>query len=283
MNAIKRVFVDCEYGQVHARVRTPDNPKRPPLVCLHMFPQSGRMFENFMRLVNDRVVVAPDFPGHGESDPSPTPIDASEYARVIWTAVRDLGVVGDHPAVDVFGVHAGAKLAVEVAKQQRSQVRRMVLASAAAFTDAELDAFKSAFKPRPLDEEGSRFKYLWAMQVNNRGADMTLEMCAAGLAEMLRGGERYEEGHRAVFEYNRVFADALGALDQNILLLNPKDDLYVMTPRALSYMKHGELLDLPSWEHGYLDTRPQDVVETVLSWLDREITTHNETSPLAAE
>ena len=72
MGAIRRQFIDGEYGQLHLRVAKPANPIHPPLYCLHMSPKSGRLFEAFMRgACQDRIMVAPDYPGYGESAPPP--------------------------------------------------------------------------------------------------------------------------------------------------------------------------------------------------------------------
>ena len=276
LTEIKRMFVDGRFGQIHLRIKCPGVPKCPLLLCLHMFPQSGRNFQTMMRHINDRIVVAPDFPGHGESAMPQEPIPAQEYAAAIWEAVDALDLLQTGP-IEVFGVHAGAKLAVELASQRPEAVRKIVLASAAVLSPEEVERFKRVFRPMPLDEAGTRHAHLWDMQINSRGAGMTLEMCAVGFAEALRGGERYEDGHMAVFEYNSLFADVLNKLDHEILLLNPNDGLYDMTERALRYMKRGELLDLPHWEFGYLETRAEELAQIVTDWLDTNRT------PIAAE
>jgi pimeloyl-ACP methyl ester carboxylesterase len=55
-----------------------------PLLCLHDWPGSGRVFARFLALAGlDRSAYAPDLPGFGESDP-PAPVPAiADYAAAI--------------------------------------------------------------------------------------------------------------------------------------------------------------------------------------------------------
>ena len=264
----KRQFIDGRYGQMHLRIAGPETPTRPALVCLHMFPQSGRNFEKLVAAASEhRIVVAPDFPGYGESDPPPSPITASDYAASAWDVVDSLALTDGFGQVDLFGIHAGAKLAVEVAYQRPDEVNKILLSSAAVLYPDELERLRKVFTPIPLDEDGTRFKVLWDMLTKNRGPEMTYEMMATSLAEILRGGEGYEWGHHAVFDYNHRFPDVLRSLHHPIALLNPKDDLYEMTPRTLSYIQNGELFDRPEWGHGFLEVYAADVARTVDDFL----------------
>lgn len=69
---VKRQFVDGPFGQLHARSDNPADATEPAVVCLHMSPKSSRLFaEAKPELAAGRLVVAPDYPGHGEPDPPP--------------------------------------------------------------------------------------------------------------------------------------------------------------------------------------------------------------------
>lgn len=272
----KRQFIDGKFGQIHLRICAPERQVRRPLVCLHMFPQSGRNFESLLaELGTDRIVIAPDFPGYGESSPPSSPIDASEYAASVWEAVDALSLTGKFGAVDFFGIHAGAKLAVEAVCQRPQDVNRIVLSSAAVLLPDEIAKMKRSFGPVPLDDAGTRFQNLWRMLNNNRGPGMTYEMMATSLAEMLRGGEKMEWGHHSVFKYNEIFAERLGSLPHQIALINPRDDLYEMTPRSLKFMQNGELFDRPDWSHGFMDLQAKEVANFVAEFLSRDEPDHS--------
>src|SRR5689334_21270085 len=54
-------------------VREAGDPDRPVLVLLHGFPSSSRQFLRLMdRLAERWHLVAPDYPGFGQSDPLPS-------------------------------------------------------------------------------------------------------------------------------------------------------------------------------------------------------------------
>lgn len=271
MPGYRRKFIDGRYGQVHLRIAEPEQVDKIPLVCLHMFPQSGRNFEQFVQSIGtDRIVVAPDFPGYGESTAPESTISASDYAESICDVVNAFSLIEKYDQIDLFGIHAGAKLAVEFAFQHPEQVRRLVLASAAVLLPEEIERMKGTLSHIPLDEEGTRHQLLWDMLLRNRGPQTTLEMAAINFSEMIRGGEKYGWGHRAVFEYNTAFPARLAALRHPIALLNPEDDLYAMTPRSLEYLQNGKMVDLPGWGHGFLQTRADDLSVIVRDFLDSE-------------
>jgi pimeloyl-ACP methyl ester carboxylesterase len=68
--------------------REAGSPKNPTVLLLHGFPTSSRMYRNLMPLLADRYhVVAPDYPGFGNS--SAPPVDNFEYTFANLTDVID--------------------------------------------------------------------------------------------------------------------------------------------------------------------------------------------------
>lgn len=266
MGAVRRGFVDASYGQMHYRIATPakDTGKRP-LLCLHQSPKSSKEFAAFIpAAAADRTVVAIDSPGHGESDVPGTPIGIEGYAREIWSAVDAL----DLGTVDLLGHHTGAKVAVEMAYQRGRSVGSIVMVSALVLSQDEQDEFKAMFQPIPLDEDGTRFKHMWAQALKYRGPGVSLEMLAASMAENLRAGEAYEWGHQAAFEYNAHFPDRVATLDHRITVMNPADMLFEYTPRVGPLLKKGEVVDYPNWGAGFLDTDPKGAAKAVKAAID---------------
>ncbi len=272
MKKFKRQFAPGKYGQMHYRVKHAEKPEKRPLICLHMFPQSGRNFEDFLNHYPDnRTVIAPDFPGYGESDCPAEQIDATAYAQSIWELIDALNLLQDEGAIDLFGIHAGAKLATEVARLRPAQVKVIVLSSAAILYPEELADLKKAFDPVPLDKDGTRLMRLWDLLVRNQGPGQTLEMLATSLAEILRSGENYEWGHYAVYEFNSHFPEILAGLEHPIALMNPKDDLYQMTPRTEAYLRNGRMYDFSDWGHGFMEVHPESAARTVDQLLDNPL------------
>ena len=181
---VRRAFVDADYGQIHYRVAGKVSENRS-VVCLHQSPKSSREFIEFMKLAsNDRLIVAIDSPGHGESDVPGKKMGIEGFARSIWSALDALNL----GKVDLLGHHTGAKVAAEMAFQRPDDVDKIVMISALILTLEERKDFKSQIKPIPLDEAGTRFKHMWAQSLKFRGPKLTLGQLAASMAEDMRAG-----------------------------------------------------------------------------------------------
>lgn len=78
-----------------------------PLILFHMSPYSGVIYENLMAdLGRDRVVIAVDTPGFGNSDAPLVPPTIQQYAAAMGDLLDGLKLRG----VDVMGYHTGSKL-----------------------------------------------------------------------------------------------------------------------------------------------------------------------------
>lgn len=270
MRDIRKLYVNGRYGQIHLRfpISISDTDEGAlPLICLHQSPKSGLEFERIMlEIAKTRQVFAPDYPGYGNSDAPPTEADATieMYAEEMWQVVDTLGF----ERVDLFGNHTGGKVAVEMARQRPDGVGGIAMLSAAILTDEEREQFRNLFTPIPLDESGTRFKTMWERIVEHRGPGMTLEMMSESLRMNLMGGEAYEWGHVAAFNYGLPFEDALKTLPHRITILNPHDMLKETTRRAADIMINGEVIECPEWAQGCMDAFPESVAQLVLEKLD---------------
>jgi pimeloyl-ACP methyl ester carboxylesterase len=127
----RRAYFDCRFGQLHVRTAFPATggfDEQVTLVCLHADQSSSRAFARFLPEIADvRSVYAPDLPGLGESDPSPSG-SISEAAGAVSDLADDLRL----RQIDVLGVHSGARAALDLAAARPALVRRLVLAGVAA-------------------------------------------------------------------------------------------------------------------------------------------------------
>ncbi|MEM8814672.1 MAG: alpha/beta fold hydrolase [Pseudomonadota bacterium] len=266
--AVRRGFVDGDYGQIHYRIAAPDTAVRAPLVCLHMSPKSSRSYEDILPwLAGDRVVIAPDYPGHGESaKPPATPhVTVADFARSMWASVDALC---DTP-VHLLGCHTGALVAVEACIQRPADVRSIVSLSAPLFTADELGTLSAFFEPIPIDEEGQRFSIMWQRVLEHRGPGMTLQMAADSFAENLRAGDDYEWGHRAAFAYAPDYPERLAAIEQPVFVMNPADDCHEASKRADAVMQNGVRKDYPQWGHGFLNAFAEAAAEEILNFIEQ--------------
>jgi pimeloyl-ACP methyl ester carboxylesterase len=122
----RRAYFDCRFGQLHVRTAFPTTggfDEQATLFCLHADQSSSRMFARFLSEIADvRSVYAPDLPGFGESDPSPTP-SAADAAGAVSDLANDLRL----RQIDLLGAHGGAAVALDLAAARPELVRRLVL------------------------------------------------------------------------------------------------------------------------------------------------------------
>jgi pimeloyl-ACP methyl ester carboxylesterase len=122
----RRAYFDCRFGQLHVRTAFPATggfDEQVTLFCLHSDQGSSGTFARFLPEMADvRSVYAPDLPGLGESDPSPTSgVDAA--ADAISDLADDLRL----RQIDVLGLHSGARVSLDLAAARPALVRRLVL------------------------------------------------------------------------------------------------------------------------------------------------------------
>jgi pimeloyl-ACP methyl ester carboxylesterase len=264
--ALKRAYGEHANGQMHFRIAQPKAAKHNPLVCLHMSPSSGRIYDTLLREMGlDRIAIAPDTPGFGESDPPDNPPEIADFARANFSLLDQLGIT---EPVDVMGYHTGSLTAMEMARQQPERIRRLVLVSAAMFTEKEFAEMKVEFAPQPLHQDGQHLVDLWQELRLWRDPAQSLEATQWNFAEQLRGGQTAWWGHRAAFNYPRE--DVLPKLSLPILILNPEDDLYEYTKRAAPLLQNGRVHNLPGWSHGFLDIHTTEVAKLLRNFLDSE-------------
>jgi pimeloyl-ACP methyl ester carboxylesterase len=125
----RRAYFDCQFGQLHVRTAFPTTggfDEQVTLFCLHQAEASSRAFSRLLpELADVRSVYAPDLPGYGESDPSPTRSMVQAAA-----AISDLANELRLRQIDLLGVQYGAGVAMELAAARPELVRRLVLAGA---------------------------------------------------------------------------------------------------------------------------------------------------------
>jgi pimeloyl-ACP methyl ester carboxylesterase len=122
----RRAYFDCRFGQLHVRTAFPTTggfDEQVTLFCLHRDQSTSRMFARFLPEIADvRSVYAPDLPGRGESDPSPTP-GVDDAAGAVSDLANDLRL----RQIDLLGVRTGAAVALDLAAIRPELVRRLVL------------------------------------------------------------------------------------------------------------------------------------------------------------
>lgn len=266
---IRRSYVDGPWGQVHLRVAGRARDRRP-LLLLHPTPKSGWIWESLMPVLGaDRIVVAPDMPGYGASDPPPGPVPIEALAQMMLELLETLVAAGTLPArpVDVMGYHTGSVIAAVMSRLAPERIGRLVLVSLAAYP-AEVRAEKLARLAGWLGpkDDGSHLAAMWALvgSLSDSRADTVWRH--ASLTENLRSGAHAPWGYYSVFGHD--LPATLDSLTHRVLILNPEDDLWQPTRDHAHRVCHGEYVELPGVGHGLFDfdrDRIADLVRTFLA------------------
>lgn len=218
-----RSYQTGPWGQVHIRHAAPREAHTDDvaLVLFHESPLSSRVWQLVLpESGRHRWVLAPDTPGYGLSDPPPgDDFDIPDYAAALLEALDDAGVQD----MVVGGVHTGASIALEVARQS-DRVRGVMLSGVALLTDDERNRYLDSWTPPiPVTSDGEQLR--WALQRYHRiwGADTPGWILNLAINDVLSIWDRYSWGYRAAFRYDPE--PALRALQQPTLLLDPEFDL----------------------------------------------------------
>src|SRR6266513_690356 len=209
---VRRSYFECRYGQLHVHNSIPPGggfEEAAPLLCLHDWPGSGRVFARFLALAGaDRSAYAPDLPGFGESDPPAPGPGIADYAGAIGDFLDSMHL----RHVDLLGQRAGALIATELAVTRPAQIGRVVMASAPLLTEAE-------------------------RQAGGRGAAP-----AAGAEATLRPPDWERWATQAAAQY--PLRERLARLTQRLLVLRPRDELWEATGRVREALPGARLLEL---------------------------------------
>ena len=119
----------AQYGENKVQYKTVDidgidifyreagNRKNPTILLLHGFPSSSHMFRNLIKeLADEYNIIAPDYPGFGNSDQPP--MNEFEYtfdnlANVINNFVKEIKLEKYTIYVHDYGATLGSRLAVK--------------------------------------------------------------------------------------------------------------------------------------------------------------------------
>lgn len=262
---LRRLYVDCRYGQLHVRSAFPSSggfDECTPLVCLHQSPMSSRSFGPFLgTMAVDRSVFAPDTPGFGESDPPPAQPSIADYAGAMLDFLDQMRL----RQVDLLGYHTGAAIAAEMAIACPARIRRIVMVAVPVLTADERAAFDAKPWPVPPREDGAHLAEEWRRTMDWRGPGVTLEQLAAGFAEKLRNGPRAWWGAAAAVHW--AAAERLPRVAQPVLVLRPRDDLWEATQRARGLLPQAHFKDLEDWGFGLFDAAPGVVAREARAFL----------------
>jgi pimeloyl-ACP methyl ester carboxylesterase len=263
---VQRQYVDSRFGQSHLyRAGPMQDSGHPPLMCFHMSPWAAIYYQDLLaEMGKDRLAIAVDTPGFGNSDAPPKPPAISDFAAAMGDVVDALGI----QTLNVMGDHTGAKVALELARQRPEQVQRVIMLSLAVWTDEEI-THRTAEGPHEIHADGSHLVSSWAGMVGLSMAGRSMDTLGNYFYVSQLHHKTAHWGHVAAGGYRAK--DALGEVNKPIMILNPEDDLFEITRRAKPYLQHPEshIRDLPGWGYGFLEVKTAEVAAFSRDFLDK--------------
>lgn len=263
-----RDYVDTRFGQVHLRLDAPETSERAhnAVVLLHLSPNSGQVFSDVLPLLGeDRIALAPDYPGYGMSDPIPGEQRIEDYARAMLDVIDNAGLDPDQK-VDLVGYHTGAAVALDMARQAPDRVGRIALVAIPTLTEEERAA-GAALPQIPFDLEGDWAKEEWRRSWKWRGPGQSVESVFATYSEKMRPGAR-DRGASAVLAHD-IYPN-LKSVTHPILLVRVKDDLWTASERAKHVRPDADYIELPDYGHGIFHVAPEEMAQRLTQFFDSE-------------
>ena len=267
-----KAYININWGQIHLLQATPDLMTHPPLVCFPPNPFSGNYYRHLMAsLAIDRRVVALDYPGLGQSDPSAAWRTVGDLAEIMIDAIESARLTDEHhQSVDVCGYHTGAMVAAEVAIRRPDLVRQVILVGVPYFADpAENDAeLQNVMQDRPLPAELAALESSWRFTITDRHPDVVLERAYDNFLESATAWRARAPIYRALHGY--AAADRAVLITQPVLVLNPHGGLKHHTRAYAQLIQDVTLVELPHLSYGVFDVAAEQIADIVLEYLDRQ-------------
>ena len=268
---IKRSYIDLDWGQIHLRTAHPVNASdNVPVVCFAPTPYSGNYYKLLMQnLAQDRLVIAPDYPGLGQSDRPDRALDIADHADIMAEVLIAAGWGPDgRGPIDACGYHTGTFIATELAIRHPALIRQLVLIGIPFYEGAErTERHEKLGKVRPLPDSLAMLEQDWTFAIEKRATGVSLERAFENFIESAAAWQNRSRIYGAVFQYPAEQRALL--LEQPTLVLNPHGNLKEPTQAFAALIPNAELVELPDLKYGIFDTAPDVLAAESRAFLDR--------------
>jgi pimeloyl-ACP methyl ester carboxylesterase len=268
----RKQYLDGPYGQIHVLSSIPNNALelKTPMACFAPNPASGNYFRMFMEVLgSDRVMIAPDYPGLGESDPPAEIPDMAGYAHAMAAVLDAMGYgIDESGQVDICGYHTGAMVAIELAIMRPDLVRRVVLLGVPFYTGEERQAqYDKNVVEKPIAGNLDDLRGSWDFAVTDREEGVTLRRGYENFVDVLKAEDRRHYAYSAVFTYPAEKRAPL--VQQAVLVLNTHGSLEVETRAIAPLFLNATLVEIPELHHGIFDVGPDLLAAKARPFLDQ--------------
>lgn len=259
---ISRGYTNAPSGQVHWRMT--GSGAQPDLYCLHPAPFSGLAFTTIMPyLATDRRVIAPDYPGHGGSNPAGASPSINDYALAILAVIDALSADKE---VDLLGFHTGCLVAAELASMRPDRIRRIILIDIPCF-DAEKrkEMFSDAAGRFDITPDLACLAAPWergmTRRIESQGTARSFEM----FTEQLRHGADMNAAFGAALSYD--CESGFARITAPVTVIATQSALIDATRAAACIIPSAVLIERLDIKRAVLDETAETIAKDVLKGL----------------
>lgn len=217
-------------------------------------------------LAKDRLVIAIDTAGFGQSEAPNAPQTLTQYAVSVANAIEALGLL----QVDVIGYHTGSLLGVELAVARPDLIRRLMLPGIPYQTgETQKATFDRVVVPQPPTADGSHLNKHWAFASRRLKDGVPLERVQQQFADIMQSYPRNWWAYFGVFSY--AGKQRLAQLSQPTLFLTTSGSLKAETEAAAKVTPNAQLIHLGHLKHGIFETAPEELAALAKDFFDAEI------------
>jgi pimeloyl-ACP methyl ester carboxylesterase len=154
-------YKKVKVGELEIFYREAGNTNKPTLLLLHGFPSSSHMFRDLINdLSNDYHLIAPDYPGFGESG-APTP---KEYLYTFDNLANTINQFIDILELKKFSLYVqdyGGPIGFRIATRRPELIQALIVQNANAYNEGLGEVLKPLVaylqNPNPETEKEARF------------------------------------------------------------------------------------------------------------------------------
>ena len=254
------------HGQVRVRLQGAPSA-RPPVLMLHDLPGTPRQLDSLATaLSQDRLTLAPELPGLGESDPLPSPT-LGGYVSMLEDVLDSIGL----ETVDVVAEGLGTVFAAALAANRPKRVRRLAFDGMLMVRIRHRKRYVREYCPRMVPERsGAHLVRLWeqlrtaqmswpwfdraAAAARMRTPDLDADVMHAVLVDAMKQPGNYGDAARAALD--AAMRDIARSVTQPVLVM--QDD------RDVRYRDTGSLRR--RLQRGIVEARPEPLAERAMRY-----------------
>ncbi|MBE9198898.1 MULTISPECIES: alpha/beta hydrolase [unclassified Nodularia (in: cyanobacteria)] len=265
---IKRAFLDTEDGQILYRISGEGNP----LLLLHQNFRSGDEFRELIPiLTQNRLVIAMDLLGLGDSDKPPRMYSIEDYAKTVILLLDELGI----KTTSILGNHTGACIAAEVAAAYPERVEKIILCNIDNFSEEAKAALSKKFENLNIQEDGSHLMQRWLARANYVGF---AELNHRWILDDLKCFGYPWYAPFAVIDYCQRMEARLRLIKSPTLILSGTEDVKQLEKLGfanadnrefiLTAIPHSHFIDIEGGTICMMNQMPEEIAKVVIDFLE---------------